>query len=182
MNGHFENSSSSSSNSSATYSSINLPSDTQLSSSSTVTSAAAVKPYKPKFHNYKKLDIVKAAAAAVSMTPLSIAATNNVQCQSNVSTPSTPLTPSFFGSNHAQLVSAHNLSCDLKIKSQILLNSNSPLRSPRRRRKSSRNASAKLLVITKQLLIIVRLFYRRNITKLRAYSETYQQQLRHRRP
>lgn len=103
MNGHFENSSSSSSNSSATYSSVNLPSDTQLSSSSTVTSAAA-KPYKPKFHNYKKLDIVKAAA---NMAPLSIANTSTsvIMCQSSISTPSTPLTPSFFGSNHAQLVS-----------------------------------------------------------------------------
>lgn len=104
MNGHFENSSSSSSNSSATYSSVNPPSDT-LSSSSTVTSAA--KPYKPKFHNYKKLDIVKATS---NMTPLSIASVASTSVtamsnQSNISTPSTPLTPSFFGSNHAQLVS-----------------------------------------------------------------------------
>lgn len=99
MNGHFENSSSSSSNSSAAYTSINPPSDIQLSSSSVVTST---KPYKPKFHNYKKLDIGKATATMMpsSMVPISTA----VSSPAGVSTPSTPSTPSFFGANAGQLV------------------------------------------------------------------------------
>lgn len=82
MNGNFgENSSSSSSNSSAAYP-INSSSDT---------SSIVTKPYKPKFHNYKKLDLSKA---------------NAIQSSSNVaiSTPSTPLTPSFFNGKSGNLV------------------------------------------------------------------------------
>jgi hypothetical protein len=99
MNGHFENSSSSSSNSSAAYSSINPPSDIQLSSSSTLTT----KPYKPKFHNYKKLDIVKATANMMPTQIVSSVATST-SSPAGVSTPSTPSTPSFFGANAGQLV------------------------------------------------------------------------------
>lgn len=98
MNGHFENSSSSSSNSSAAYSTINPPSDIQLSSSSTHTT----KPYKPKFHNYKKLDIVKATANMMPTQVASVATTTS--SPAGISTPSTPSTPSFFGANAGQLV------------------------------------------------------------------------------
>jgi hypothetical protein len=101
MNGHFENSSSSSSNSSAAYSSINPPSDIQLSSSSAV--SLTTKPYKPKFHNYKKLDIGKATA---NMMPSQVAIiATSTSSPAGVSTPSTPSTPSFFGANAGQLVS-----------------------------------------------------------------------------
>jgi hypothetical protein len=85
LNGHFgENSSSSSSNSSAAY----------PANSSSDTSSAAVKPYKPKFHNYKKLDLSKTTPLLQTAPPLP-----------GVSTPSTPSTPSFFSTNAGQLVS-----------------------------------------------------------------------------
>lgn len=84
INGHFgENSSSSSSNSSAAYP-ANSSSDT----------SCATKPYKPKFHNYKKLDLSKTTPLVVTAPPVGI-----------VSTPSTPSTPSFFSTNAGQLVS-----------------------------------------------------------------------------
>lgn len=86
MNGNFgENSSSSSSNSSAAYP-VNSSSDT---------SSIVTKPYKPKFHNYKKLDLSKANALQ--------------QCNViiPISTPSTPLTPSFFNGKAGNLVSFH---------------------------------------------------------------------------
>lgn len=85
LNGHFgENSSSSSSNSSAAY----------PANSSSDTSSATAKPYKPKFHNYKKLDLTKT-------TPL---VTSSVPAGTGASTPSTPSTPSFFSTNAGQLV------------------------------------------------------------------------------
>lgn len=84
INGHFgENSSSSSSNSSAAYP-ANSSSDT----------SSATKPYKPKFHNYKKLDLSKTTPLVVTAPPVGA-----------VSTPSTPSTPSFFSTNAGQLVS-----------------------------------------------------------------------------
>jgi hypothetical protein len=103
MNGNFgENSSSSSSNSSAAYP-INSSSDT---------SSVITKPYKPKFHNYKKLDLTKTNALVMpSVAPASININNNVNninnssnCN-NSSTPSTPSTPSFFSANAGNLVS-----------------------------------------------------------------------------
>lgn len=86
INGNFgENSSSSSSNSSTMYP---LNGHGQNSSSDNST-----KPYKPKFHNYKKLDLSKAQA---QVTPSAAPAT-----------PSTPSTPSFFSNTPGgvQLVS-----------------------------------------------------------------------------
>lgn len=83
LNGNFgENSSSSSSNSSsvALYP-VNSSSDT---------SSVNTKPYKPKFHNYKKLDLSKASALQISTV--------------QISTPSTPSTPSFFSTNAGNLV------------------------------------------------------------------------------
>lgn len=88
MNGNFgENSSSSSSNSSS------IPYPANSSSDNTTNN----KPYKPKFHNYKKLDLTKASALIMpsSVAPIS---TNN-----NSSTPSTPSTPSFFSANAGNL-------------------------------------------------------------------------------
>lgn len=86
INGHFgENSSSSSSNSSAAY----------PANSSSDTSSVTAKPYKPKFHNYKKLDLTKTTPLVVSAAPVG----------PGVSTPSTPSTPSFFSTNAGQLVS-----------------------------------------------------------------------------
>jgi hypothetical protein len=82
INGNFgENSSSSSSNSSAAY----------PANSSSDTSSIVTKPYKPKFHNYKKLDLSKATTLQ----------TNNI---APISTPSTPSTPSFFSANAGNLV------------------------------------------------------------------------------
>jgi hypothetical protein len=79
-----ENSSSeSSSNSSAAYP-VNSSSDT----------SSTAKPYKPKFHNYKKLDLSKT-------TPLLVSAAS---INPGASTPSTPSTPSFFSTNAGQLV------------------------------------------------------------------------------
>lgn len=84
INGHFgENSSSSSSNSSAAY----------PANSSSDTSSVTAKPYKPKFHNYKKLDLSKTTPLVVQAPPVG-----------TVSTPSTPSTPSFFTTNAGQLV------------------------------------------------------------------------------
>lgn len=83
INGHFgENSSSSSSNSSAAY----------PANSSSDNSSATAKPYKPKFHNYKKLDLSKTTPLVPSLAP------------TGASTPSTPSTPSFFTTNAGQLV------------------------------------------------------------------------------
>ena len=86
LNGNFgENSSSSSSNSSsAAIYPVNSSSDT---------SSVNMKPYKPKFHNYKKLDLSK---------------THVLQATSSTanSTPSTPSTPSFFSTNAGNLVSS----------------------------------------------------------------------------
>lgn len=83
LNGNFgENSSSSSSNSSsAVLYPVNSSSDT---------SSVNTKPYKPKFHNYKKLDLSKTNALQISTAP--------------ISTPSTPSTPSFFSTNAGNLV------------------------------------------------------------------------------
>lgn len=87
LNGHFgENSSSSSSNSSAAY----------PANSSSDNSSATAKPYKPKFHNYKKLDLSKTTPLVVPQ-PLPVG--------NGPSTPSTPSTPSFFSTNAGQLVS-----------------------------------------------------------------------------
>lgn len=85
LNGNFgENSSSSSSNSSsAVLYPVNSSSDT---------SSVNTKPYKPKFHNYKKLDLSKTNALQNLTAP--------------ISTPSTPSTPSFFSTNAGNLVSA----------------------------------------------------------------------------
>lgn len=88
MNGNFgENSSSSSSNSSSIPYPANSSSDTTLN-----------KPYKPKFHNYKKLDLTKASTLVMPSTAAPISQTNS-------STPSTPSTPSFFSANAGNLVS-----------------------------------------------------------------------------
>lgn len=115
INGHFgENSSSSSSNSSAAY----------PANSSSDTSSATAKPYKPKFHNYKKLDLSKT-------TPL-VTSTATV----GVSTPSTPSTPSFFNTNAGQLVSGFIL-----LKAD--LNTNISCLNFFRHHKLLRNASAK---------------------------------------
>lgn len=85
INGHFgENSSSSSSNSSAAY----------PANSSSDTSSATAKPYKPKFHNYKKLDLTKTTPLVMPSAPVG----------TGISTPSTPSTPSFFTTNAGQLV------------------------------------------------------------------------------
>lgn len=101
MNGHFgENSSSSSSNSSAAY----------PANSSSDTSSANAKPYKPKFHNYKKLDLSKTTPLVTSTAPAG----------TGVSTPSTPSTPSFFNTNAGQLVSR------MVLESEQLNNSCSP--------------------------------------------------------
>lgn len=87
MNGNFgENSSSSSSNSSVAY---------PVNSSSDTSSSVATKPYKPKFHNYKKLDLTKTSSLVMP--------TASVPTSS--STPSTPSTPSFFSANAGNLVS-----------------------------------------------------------------------------
>lgn len=91
MNGNFgENSSSSSSNSS----SMAFPNNNSSSDTS--------KPYKPKFHNYKKLDLSKASALVMpSSTPIS----TTVTATNSSSTPSTPSTPSlFFSANAGNLV------------------------------------------------------------------------------
>ncbi|KAL7046864.1 hypothetical protein ACKWTF_002725 [Chironomus riparius] len=86
MNGNFgENSSSSSSNSSSIPYPANSSSDTTLN-----------KPYKPKFHNYKKLDLTKASTLVMPSTAAPISQTNS-------STPSTPSTPSFFSANAGNL-------------------------------------------------------------------------------
>ncbi|KAG5677237.1 hypothetical protein PVAND_007011 [Polypedilum vanderplanki] len=87
INGNFgENSSSSSSNSSShAFPNNNSSSDTS-------------KPYKPKFHNYKKLDLSKASALVMPpSTPISTATTTT----NSLSTPSTPSTPSLFFSANA---------------------------------------------------------------------------------
>lgn len=87
MNGNYgENSSSSSSNSST------IPANSSSDNTSN-------KPYKPKFHNYKKLDLTKTSTLVMpsSMAPISTA---------NSSTPSTPSTPSFFSANAGNLVSS----------------------------------------------------------------------------
>ena len=95
INGHFgENSSSSSSNSSAAY----------PANSSSDTSSATAKPYKPKFHNYKKLDLTKTTPLVPSSVPLG----------TGPNTPSTPSTPSFFSTNAGQLVRKQKFIFELK--------------------------------------------------------------------
>lgn len=102
MNGNFgENSSSSSSNSS----SVAFP--TQNSSSDTS------KPYKPKFHNYKKLDLSK-TSPLVMPSSVMVSCATSMTTQSS-STPSTPSTPSFFSANAGNLVSF------LVIKSDVII-------------------------------------------------------------
>lgn len=84
LNGNIgENSSSSSS--SSPYP-MNHPHSGESSSNST---SSLQKPYKPKFHNYKKLDLSRPTTSAATPIPGS----------------STPNTPSFFNNNIHPLVS-----------------------------------------------------------------------------
>lgn len=90
MNG--ENSSSSSSNASSSLypSNHHQPLNSNENSSNSASSASLLlhKPYKPKFHNYKKLDLSKTQAANV---PLTIATNQQpIQVSASASTPSTP--------------------------------------------------------------------------------------------
>lgn len=104
INGHFgENSSSSSSNSSAAYP-ANSSSD----------NSATAKPYKPKFHNYKKLDLTKTTPLVPSSAPLG----------TGPSTPSTPSTPSFFSTNAGQLVREFKFHFSLNLRLRSCQNLN----------------------------------------------------------